>query len=1279
MKLFNKRRISVVLMTSIILLHGVSPLLAVATTVESSTVESSTADTSNVESPEVVPEEIPASEDQVAEPEYVDVESNYDENELSAEYQESSAQPAVHLTEKNLTNEVTFEGEILAGIEQQENHRTETHLTKLVLQYSESNDSWEDIYPFEIEGNSLAIQAEKYAFDFSKSLDEVKAGNYRLIAEYDIQEYQEDHLVRVNHHKGMFVVGEVEEKNDENEVKATLPKLYGNQASNQLGIQPFNGIGTLALTPGEDSEYKNILNGDFVKIAVQKKTAKLSFSFNYADYASNEQWIVVWNTNQNYLEDVISLLSPPVAGKTWIDGAVYDRFWSDGKAASITVTSDGTKVQSAGGGNSGNMTGLTPNTHYYAWVFKRWYFDSNNPAIPAEWRAARVQPPVHGAGDPVARFEFHTGIPESLGVNKPTFKNPTHNSITMNNGTYTGDIRQAPSQGLLTIKGGPSPKTYPINHGYDTGGDYYGITAGNLLPGTRYRGEVTLYDYYGNPKTTGLSEEFQTANTIKMPDPVTALGTPNQQNDATASISVRYGATPGGNGAHPRQTWDDVEVEISKTGPTTGFEKLTSSTPEGRISGTPTVDQTTPKVSFTIVGLTNRRTYWVRCRVKNQSNVWSEYPAEGRGFTTKCIPLNIPPPTFDTDTITSHSITFEDGDYTGDITTTPNQGILTVTDGLTPIEYTLNHQTIYNGTYFGRVANNLQPGTRYRGKVTLTDYDGNTKASSLSEEFQTANTVETPHLFTLGDPPELGNEATVTLTARYGAADGSKGAHPEDYTWDSANNSWKNVQVEISKTGDETGFNRITDGTPEGRISHLEPPVVDTINKTVTFKVSKLAIKQDYWIRCQVRNQSGKWSGYPTKGKYIRTPGLKLTLNAPKFKQDTATDTSIDMEGQQYFGDITQFNGGGIVTVTPNNGGILENKVTNLMHMQNQGNSWNPQFYGSVTIGNLEPGTQYKGKVSIKDSIEEYRHSPWGGKDGIDTFFYTKNRVMALSEPMQETPTSINGAVATFTAGYKAADSNPAYVPAHPTKVKVYLSTDDNSFDEITTSSLGPRLVADNNIDTLNKLTTFRLEGLQENTVYFVKYSVVNDGGESAKSTSYRFETLSRPDGLYINESAADFNFGTVGFSSSNSTHPLEDTSGNETAVDFENININSNWSLSAKLSELKVEGETHLKLVGSSITMNNQLERSTDGGTTWTSADSTKFASGLNTTGPITLMADGSTSVELFKTTDISYGQSRFKNKIPLSSVSLFIPGNQGMKGKTYEGKITWTLDDTL
>ncbi|WP_083590953.1 WxL domain-containing protein, partial [Enterococcus pallens] len=661
------------------------------------------------------------------------------------------------------------------------------------------------------------------------------------------------------------------------------------------------------------------------------------------------------------------------------------------------------------------------------------------------------------------------------------------------------------------------------------------------------------------------------------------------------------------------------------------------------------------------------------------SNVWSQYPTEGRGFTTKCIPLNIPPPTFDTDTITSHSITFEDGDYTGDITTTPNQGILTVTDGLTPIEYTLNHQTIYNGTYFGRVADNLQPGTRYRGNVTLTDYDGNTKASSLSEEFQTANTVETPHLFTLGDPPELGNEATVTLTARYGAADGSKGAHPEDYTWDSANNSWKNVQVEISKTGDETGFNRITDGTPEGRISHLEPPVVDTINKTVTFKVSKLAIKQDYWIRCQVRNQSGKWSGYPTKGKYIRTPGLKLTLNAPKFKQDTATDTSIDMEGQQYFGDITQFNGGGIVTVTPNNGGILENKVTNLMHMQNQGNSWNPQFYGSVTIGNLEPGTQYKGKVSIKDSIEEYRHSPWGGKDGIDTFFYTKNRVMALSEPMQETPTSINGAVATFTAGYKAADSNPAYVPAHPTKVKVYLSTDDNSFDEITTSSLGPRLVADNNIDTLNKLTTFRLEGLQENTVYFVKYSVVNDGGESAKSTSYRFETLSRPDGLYINESAADFNFGTVGFSSSNSTHPLEDTSGNETAVDFENININSNWSLSAKLSELKVEGETHLKLVGSSITMNNQLERSTDGGTTWTSADSTKFASGLNTTGPITLMADGSTSVELFKTTDISYGQSRFKNKIPLSSVSLFIPGNQGMKGKTYEGKITWTLDDTL
>lgn len=1290
MKLFNKRRISVVLMTSIILLHGVSPLLSIATTVESSTVESSTVEpttnSNSVETPEPVTEETPVAEDQVTEPEHIDVESDYDENELSSEYQETSAQPVVKLTKKNLTGEVTIEGEILSGIEQQENDRTETHLTKLVLQCSESDDSWEDIHTFEIAGDSAAIQAEKYAFDFSKSLDEVKAGSYRLIAEYDVQEYEEDSLKRVKHHKGMFVIGEAEKENNEetpssNKNTTNQKNSQSDDAVSSPNQTPFsgslytgNGLGRAIQDPVHYPDASGVLTFNYITISnIGKRTATVHASNDTSDpkISSNGTRYAVWSTSAVFMKEVIQP-SNSVGGIYSLDDAAWQRVINSGNYK-VSV------IESVGSGRRKDrfdLSGLSPYTNYYLWFIKEVTSTVGNVTVTTrDVYCPSGTTAFTGDSNVYNPFWFQTDLPEELRVvDAPTFSNPTHNSINMDNGTYIGDIRQSPSQGILTIKGEPNPKTYTINHEYRTGGSYFGRTAGNLLPGTRYRGEVTLYDYFGNPKTTGLSEEFQTVNTVEIPDEVTERGTPTQQNDATAKINVSYGATAGGNGSHPRQSWSDVEVQLSKTGPTSGFKTLPSGEIEGQLSGTPTVDTFGTKVSFTITGLTNRRTYWVRCRVKNDSGKWSGYPTSGREFTTRSVALGVEKPTFRNPG--HNKITMNNGRYTGDIRQSPNQGNLRITDGITSKNYTINHDTDTGGNYYGVDATDLIPGNRYRGEVTLTDYDGTPKTSSLSDEFQTTNTVETPYTYTLGDPPEIATEATVTLTARYGAADGNNGVHPIDSSWDTVAHSWKNVQVEISRTGEETGFSRLTDETSDGRISHLDPPVVDTINKTVSFKVSKLAIKQNYWIRCQVRNQNGMWSGYPTKGKYIRTPGLKLILNAPKFKQETATDTSIEMEGQRYFGDITQINNRGKVKVTPNRGGIWEDKVFNLPHMQEQGTNLYPQFYGNTTVSNLEPGTRYHGQVAIQDSIEEYRDSPWGGKDGIDTYFYTKNRVNDLTGPDNlGIPTGINGASATFTGIYKAADANAEYDPAHPTKVKVYLSRDGTNFNEITTSSSGPKLFEDDDINTSGKTVTFKLEELQENTHYYVKYAVVNAGGTSQESAVYEFDTLSRPPGLYINEAPDEFDFGFVDYSDSELAHSLVNTSGNA-LIDFENVNMNTRWILSAQLSELKVEHE-NLTLPGSKIRFNRSLQKTTDG-TTWASADPSKFDATIGISGsPIELVSNGG-SIPLYKATDIPYGKGRFQGVIPLNSVELIIPANTGVKGKTYEGKITWTLDAT-
>lgn len=891
-----------------------------------------------------------------------------------------------------------------------------------------------------------------------------------------------------------------------------------------------------------------------------------------------------------------------------------------------------------------------------------------------------------------------TTNPVKLVIDPPVFdaSKTTSTSVTLGSSGYTGDISTNGNDGILEMSGNSSAtlatKFSNVQHSTTRGfsnakGVVNNVTNGRqitgLTAGTKYQARLQIKDYGTNGSNGVLQPSNQTTicttNVANLPT-LTTNG--NIRPTATTKAALSLKGTYKFNSvtslaAHPTEV-----LVMTKTNEQADWP-WGSPLPTTAHSQNPYVQITSlggGDLRFTIRNLETSKYYRVAYCLKNAGGYsnWAEYSG---GITTLAQEIKIPAqPIFTVSNATSAIL--NTGSYSGDA----NRTDLKVQKQTGASSWIDVNSTSYNNvpmnttqrkyaTPLGYGFSGLTPGSKYRSKIMMqyNDSSGQWQDSSIAHgwyEYITPNTVSPPVITKLANIAETPNGAAISVSGQY-QVDTQYPQHPKN-SGVSDGVGGKGVQIEIKGPTDSVFV-------PAGsKVSDLQ---INSSGSTpsISFKLNNLDTAKSYVIRYRVKNDSNLWSEWGSSASFV-TKGIDLTLDPPILDQGSATTNSINMIGQRYYGDITQTNNQGAVLITSigeSQWHVVESGV--LGHTLGRGDSNTPNNkYNNYLIGGLTPGTQYKAQVHIKNFDGDTRSSQWSNQ-----FAYTKNTIDNLTSHAPSTPTAYNNATATFTAGYQAG-GNPlatiTEVPAHPTKVNVYLSTDGLNYDllDVDSGASGPRLFRDDDINTSGKTSTFKIEGLLENTHYYVKYSVINGGGESSLSAPYDFTTLSRPDGLYINERPAEFDFGTVDFSSNNSTHPLEDTSGNETAVDFENINVNNNWSLSAKLSELKVDGESHLKLVGSSITLNNQLKETTDDGTTWTPADPTKLASGVNTTGPITLLADDSTSVELFKTADIPYGQSRFRNIIPLSSVSLFIPGNQGVKGKEYEGHITWTLNAT-
>lgn len=840
--------------------------------------------------------------------------------------------------------------------------------------------------------------------------------------------------------------------------------------------------------------------------------------------------------------------------------------------------------------------------------------------------------------------EFTTGA-MTLTLSTPTFTQSTAiaTGIYMVGTTYTGDIFQTSGQGKVQVTSNDGTavqdKITNLTHTISQGGTYHNITVSGLVAGTRYRGRVAIKDYTGTWKYSGWSDYFYTPNTVNQPT-ITTQNTPTAANNATADVSATYNA--GDVAAHPTST----DIQISTNNST--WSTITADTTPAI---TDRVFNTGSKsVTFKLSKLNSRTRYYVRYRARNSSNVWSDFSAS-REFTTNSVALALTAPTFTQGSATATSIPMVGKAYTGDIFQTTTQGIVQVTpnDGTTIQDKVTNlgHTNTTGGSYNSATVGSLAAGTRYRGRVAIKDYGGTLRYSGWSDYFYTPNTVNQPAISTLGAPTAAA-DATADVSATYNAGDTA--AHPTstDIQISTDNSTWSTITAETTPA--------ITDR------------VFNTGTKGVTFKLSKLNAKTRYYLRYRVRNSSNVWSEFSTSREFT-TLGVPLDISPPVFDQAIATATGIQLKQGTYTGDISQNANDGIVyTESYKNEEANENdwtqRVSNLQHTITRNGT-----YSSTMINGLTPGTRYRGWVKFKNA-EGTDVGPISQPEGSDNYyFYTKNIVSNLSEPTLNSPVAENGATAEFSVDYQAAGDHPDQPAAHPSDVKIYLSTDGTTFSEINASPNSPS-IEDFTIDPTAKKATVKIKTLNAGQTYHVKCSVVNQGGESEQTSARTFTTNQRQPGLYISDTP-NFHFGVQAVSPSTTIARLSDHQGtNDIGIKLENVGINSNWSFAARLSPLQTPEGSNQQLTGAQISFSKQLEQTTDGDS-WQPV--TQDFEGLSDA--TTLLPSDNSTIQLWRSTSVAAGQGKFKTNIGFDSVNLLVPGNIAQKGVYYDGKIEWLM----
>lgn len=465
-------------------------------------------------------------------------------------------------------------------------------------------------------------------------------------------------------------------------------------------------------------------------------------------------------------------------------------------------------------------------------------------------------------------IDYYFGAPNvtdlsHISIPKFTATDEVTDSVTLEPGTYTGDVNDKTDDGIfqISIDNGAifTDKIQNLEHETKKDGKYAnGIVQPKitgLAAGTRYQGKVGLRDWVGNLKYSAPAY-FYTPNKMSTPGAI-ELGEPTNANDASAIIKAGYqvGADP----AHPQkievQLWSESEQKYKDVPEASSTFKLLGNSTE---------------LTYELKNLPANEILWTRVRVQNASEAWSAW-SPGCKFKTKGVKLTIPDPTVNHALTKTNEVTLNGGAYKGHVTIDPqyvNIGEVWYHDGLgwTLVTDNLVHDTILDGTYKGIKIENLSVGTSYRAQVGFMDSENKKQFSKDKEIFYTLNTVDKP---VINSNQATGKyNASADISGVYGIGPtGTTPAHPDK------------VQVQIRLDSSPTWED--IDGST---IPKLDSQSIDESSTKGNFTISKMKANKKYHVRYRVENKGG-WSEWSESEEFTTLagpPSMEL-INAPKF------------------------------------------------------------------------------------------------------------------------------------------------------------------------------------------------------------------------------------------------------------------------------------------------------------------------------------------------------------------------------------------------------------
>lgn len=223
-------------------------------------------------------------------------------------------------------------------------------------------------------------------------------------------------------------------------------------------------------------------------------------------------------------------------------------------------------------------------------------------------------------------------------------------------------------------------------------------------------------------------------------------------------------------------------------------------------------------------------------------------------------------------------------------------------------------------------------------------------------------------------------------------------------------------------------------------------------------------------------------------------------VSSPTFKAiDGITDKVVLQEGT-FLGETTDDTTDGILRAT-SNGTSMDLVIPSIEHSTNR----NGKYYAK-TIGNLTPGSEYRGRIELRNWLEDfYVQSNYG-------YFYTPNAVSKPTVHMKNQPTHYGDASLTMIGDYSVGT-----VPAHPTELEAQISTNNG----VTWTALTP---SQKNINTSTKKVTYTFSNLSANSNYLTRYRVKNKSNAWSPWAQNQSEVTTNGVKLIISPPAVDRN-----------------------------------------------------------------------------------------------------------------------------------------------------------